>query len=108
MNQEKILFFILMGFLAFTFIVMWQQSRVWVKGPLYDGYRGQHKRFGKLTVIGWTGKGDSGSALYECVCDCGNTCEVPIAYLVGEVATSCGCCATWRPAHSQIKRRAVA
>lgn len=31
-------------------------------------------KFGKLTIIKRCGNTKSGNALYECVCDCGNTC----------------------------------
>ena len=49
------------------------------------------KRFGRLTVIKRTDKRYNDSVVWECLCDCGNTCEVSAKRLsVGNVK-SCGC-----------------
>lgn len=52
------------------------------------------KRFGKLTVLGGTGKRRSGAVVWNCRCDCGNLCEKPTGELNSGFATSCGC--SWR------------
>ena len=49
-----------------------------------------NQRFGHLTALYSTGenKGTNGR-VWVCVCDCGNTVEIPISYLSWK--TSCGC-----------------
>lgn len=48
-------------------------------------------KFGKLTAIKNTGKLHNGVYLWECICECGNTCIKPINKLmIGEI-NSCGC-----------------
>lgn len=49
------------------------------------------KRFGSLTVIALRGKYKSGTLLWECRCDCGNTTIVSRANLSTGHTTSCGC-----------------
>ncbi|EMS6209735.1 TPA: hypothetical protein RET50_000874 [Listeria monocytogenes] len=50
------------------------------------------KTYNKLTIIKDTGKRTkSGNALYECQCDCGNTCETTLAKLRSGHTKSCGC-----------------
>ena len=55
------------------------------------------QRFGRLLAICPTEKrtrsfGKSGgSVIWECKCDCGNTTEVPLKYLVHGITKSCGC-----------------
>lgn len=48
------------------------------------------QRFGKLTVIkeAYT---KNYQVYWECLCDCGNTCYVPTAYLTSGKVKSCGC-----------------
>lgn len=47
---------------------------------------------GKLTVIKWTGKyTKAGNALWECICECGNTIIVPSGHLTSKHVKSCGC-----------------
>lgn len=57
--------------------------------------RGSHivgKRFGKLLVLSRTDKrNNAGYVIYECKCDCGNTCYVPSLYLTRGITRSCGC-----------------
>lgn len=48
------------------------------------------QRFGRLTVIKQVGKKD-GRYIWECRCDCGNTCNVESSVLVSKKKTSCGC-----------------
>lgn len=49
------------------------------------------RRFGRLTAVRPTDKRDRGSVVWECACDCGNTCEAPSPALTGGRVTSCGC-----------------
>ncbi|MBF2551593.1 AP2 domain-containing protein [Listeria seeligeri] len=50
------------------------------------------KKYNKLTIIKDTGKRTkSGNAIYECRCDCGNTCEITLAKLRSGHTKSCGC-----------------
>ena len=54
------------------------------------------QKFGKLTVVeqhGFTPKNKYGSrqAIWYCLCDCGNYCEVQHVYLSTGDTTSCGC-----------------
>lgn len=51
-----------------------------------------NQKFGKLTVIKATDKRSySRSILYECKCECGNTCYVPKCNLKSGHTKSCGC-----------------
>lgn len=59
------------------------------KGNIHD-LTGQ--RFGKLIVLSVTEKRmDSGSVVWLCRCDCGNTTEVSARRLIRGKAKSCGC-----------------
>lgn len=50
------------------------------------------KRFGKLIVITSTKKRTAnGGIVWECICDCGNTCFVPTGSLNNGGTKSCGC-----------------
>lgn len=51
------------------------------------------KRFGRLTVIGRAAEKDKSGRcwLWECLCDCGNTCLVPGNWLTHGKKRSCGC-----------------
>ena len=49
------------------------------------------QRFGKLTAIKDTWKRYRGLAIWQCKCDCGNTCEVTSNHLRTGHTTSCGC-----------------
>ena len=52
------------------------------------------ERFGKLVVTGFAGYGQAGRqrvALWECRCDCGNTCKVEGYLLKSGRRKSCGC-----------------
>ena len=49
------------------------------------------RRFGKLVAIEYTGEKFHGSYVWKCICDCGNTCEVPSQYLSAGTKRSCGC-----------------
>ena len=52
------------------------------------------ERFGKLVVTGFAGYGQAGRqrvALWECRCDCGNTCRVEGYLLKSGRRKSCGC-----------------
>ena len=49
------------------------------------------QRFGRLTVIRATDKRYQRNVVYECLCDCGNTCFVISRYLPNGHVTSCGC-----------------
>ena len=55
----------------------------------YKDLTGQ--RFGMLTVIERAGNNSSGSALWRCICDCGNETIVRTAALHNGHTTSCGC-----------------
>lgn len=49
-------------------------------------------KFGLLTVIKPTNKrASNGSIVWECMCDCGNTTEVPVNHLLSGHTLSCGC-----------------
>lgn len=50
-----------------------------------------NERFGRLTVISYTGKNINGNAVWLCKCDCGNTKEVSRSCLVHGNTKSCGC-----------------
>ena len=49
------------------------------------------KKFGKLTVIGYTNENRHGSALWKCLCDCGNICYATTEGLRTGDNKSCGC-----------------
>lgn len=50
------------------------------------------QRFGRLTAIERTDKKtNSGCYLWECICDCGNTCLVGTSSLLQQLTKSCGC-----------------
>lgn len=53
------------------------------------------RRFGKLTVLSEAGfvthSSGKRSRLYNCLCDCGNYCQVQHQYLAYGDTTSCGC-----------------
>ncbi len=52
------------------------------------------QRFGKLAVTGFAGYGQNSrqrAALWECQCDCGNTCTVQAYLLKNGRRKSCGC-----------------
>ena len=45
----------------------------------------------RLTAIRPTNKRDDGSVVWECLCDCGETCFKPATYIIREKVKSCGC-----------------
>lgn len=50
-----------------------------------------NQRFGRLTVLGFAGRGKNGNALWNCRCDCGGEI-VADGYLLRKGSTrSCGC-----------------
>lgn len=49
------------------------------------------ERYGKLTVVKEVGKNRYGHYLYECRCDCGNSCIVTSCNLTNAKTHSCGC-----------------
>lgn len=49
------------------------------------------KRFGRLTVVSFSGKDDEGRALWSCRCDCGNIRVIKASYLSRGKTKSCGC-----------------
>lgn len=49
------------------------------------------QRFGKLVAIKRAGKKNNNSQVWECLCDCGNTCEVSARNLRVGSTNSCGC-----------------
>ena len=50
------------------------------------------QRFGRLTAVAVTSRKDSsGKAIWECVCDCGKTCEAIGSELRNGHKSSCGC-----------------
>ena len=52
-----------------------------------------NKRFGKLVALKPTEKREiNGSVIWECICDCGNKCEVASKYLTQGNRTSCCSC----------------
>ena len=53
-----------------------------------------NQRFGKLTVLFFTGKKDSqGHSIWRCRCDCGKELDVFSTNLRSGTSTSCGCTA---------------
>ena len=49
------------------------------------------KKFGRLKVLGICGKASNGSAVYDCVCECGNKTRTRKNRLLSGETTSCGC-----------------
>jgi len=49
------------------------------------------KKFGQLTVVSMAGKASNGTAIYMCVCDCGNETRTRKGRLVNGGTKSCGC-----------------
>jgi len=49
------------------------------------------KKFGRLTVLRFAGKGKPGKLFYECLCDCGNIKTIRKDHLTGGRTKSCGC-----------------
>lgn len=49
------------------------------------------KRFGNLIVVKPTDKRKDDCVIWECKCDCGNTCYVSRKYLTPGYNRSCGC-----------------
>lgn len=49
------------------------------------------ERFGRLTVVGQAGRGNSKQILWKCECDCGGTAIVPTYHLNSGHTKSCGC-----------------
>jgi|ERR1700722_2279912 len=52
------------------------------------------RRFGRLTVLGFSHVHVSGCAVWMCICDCGNTKEIRGTHLVRGAVRSCGCLST--------------
>jgi len=50
-----------------------------------------NQRFGSLVALRHVGKNTSGTAIWECVCDCGVTKNVAGSHLRGGRTLSCGC-----------------
>lgn len=67
------------------------------KGLNFIDISGQ--RFGRLVALKPTDKRLGNSIIWECACDCGNTCEVPSISLRQGLTKSCGCLA--KIAHSK-------
>lgn len=74
-----------------------------------DGWRTLNdlsgRRFGRLTVIRKTSARRSGSIVWECLCNCGNTVLVAGAHLLSGQTTSCGCAKKGVHAHDLSGRR---
>lgn len=49
------------------------------------------KRFGRLLVVGRETRDKYGRLLWDCVCDCGNTCSISGSTLMSGDSKSCGC-----------------
>jgi hypothetical protein len=49
------------------------------------------KKFGKLSVIEYSGKKKDGRSIWKCLCDCGNEKYVPGSNLINGTTKSCGC-----------------
>lgn len=49
------------------------------------------QRFARLVAVRPTEQRENRYIVWECVCDCGNTCFVPSGRLVHGTAKSCGC-----------------
>ena len=47
--------------------------------------------FGRLTVVGYSGKSKNGLSLWECKCECGNLVLITTCHLTGGHSKSCGC-----------------
>lgn len=52
-------------------------------------------RYGNLLVLEYSGSRDSGGALWECQCDCGNIVQVRGEALRSGHTKSCGCVKSW-------------
>lgn len=50
-----------------------------------------NKRFGRLLVVKFVGKGKHGEPMWECLCDCGNIKNVSTGHLANGDTRSCGC-----------------
>lgn len=62
------------------------------------GYKGKNaavdisgQRFGRLTAVKYVGSNKGWGAIWECVCDCGNTVNVKKGSLMTGGTKSCGC-----------------
>jgi hypothetical protein len=49
------------------------------------------QKFGRLSVISFSGKNNSGHNMWLCKCDCGNEKIVDVAHLKSGAISSCGC-----------------
>ncbi len=49
------------------------------------------QKFNRLKAIKRTKKTAKGSYYWLCICDCGNTTEVPISFITKGIVKSCGC-----------------
>ncbi|EPK5234575.1 TPA: hypothetical protein ACN1K0_005350, partial [Klebsiella pneumoniae] len=49
------------------------------------------KRFGKLVALKYSGISNKQGRLWDCICDCGNTCQVSYGKLNHGATISCGC-----------------
>jgi hypothetical protein len=52
------------------------------------------QRFGNVTVVGLTGRKTGHNLVWECLCDCGNKCEIASSNLRRYEHVSCGCYST--------------
>lgn len=60
------------------------------------------QNFGQLTVLEYTGSDKSRSAIWKCVCDCGNIVNAKGSELCRGRITSCGCFRIQRVKESRI------
>src|ERR1035441_5817835 len=58
-------------------------------GKVMDNLTG--KRFGRLLVTEFAGRGKQGKALWQCQCDCGNVVIIRAQALSAGRSGSCGC-----------------
>lgn len=49
------------------------------------------KRFGKLVVVSESEERRNGRVMWNCLCDCGNSCVVRSCHLISGHTKSCGC-----------------
>lgn len=49
------------------------------------------QRFGMVTVTGFAGRDRNGKPVFDCVCDCGKTCQIRGSSLIEGDTKSCGC-----------------